>query len=83
MDQVATLSQVIALAAQLPSTEQRQLAEVLLRRLATESTPVRPGRKWSEIRGAVQYPLCGEDAQQWVSRGRTESDEHRQPQAGE
>ncbi len=34
-------------------------------------------RRWSEIYGAAPYPLVGEDAQQWVSSTRHESDEHR------
>jgi len=33
-------------------------------------------RKWSEICGLVPYPLFGEDAQDWVSRTRHESDEN-------
>lgn len=28
------------------------------------------GRQWREIRGAAPYPLVGENAQAWVSRGR-------------
>ncbi|MDQ1326877.1 MAG: hypothetical protein QG641_157, partial [Candidatus Poribacteria bacterium] len=35
-------------------------------------------RKWSEICGLVPYPLFGEDAQDWVSRTRHESDEYRE-----
>jgi len=80
MEQVATLSQVIALAAELPTEEQRELAGVLLRGLASKPAPVRSGRKWSEIRGAAPYPLCDEDAQVWVSRTRAESDDHTERQ---
>jgi predicted DNA-binding antitoxin AbrB/MazE fold protein len=36
-----------------------------------------PCRFWREIRGSVSFPLSGEDAQGWVSRGRCEADEHR------
>jgi hypothetical protein len=82
MDQAATLSQIISLAAQLPAAEQKQLAEVLLRGLANAPAPPRAGRKWSEIRGAAPYPLCGEDAQEWVSRTRAESDEGRGRRGG-
>ena len=32
----------------------------------------------SEIRGAASHPLCAEDAQAWISRGREEADEHRE-----
>lgn len=31
--------------------------------------------KISEFRGMVQYPFFGEDAQEWVTRNRHESDE--------
>lgn len=77
MPDQASLPQVIALAAQLPPAERRQLAESILRDL--ESVPAPPARRrsWREIRGSVPYPLCGEDAQAWVSRSRRESDEHR------
>lgn len=78
MDQTAALPQLIAQATQLPADEQRQLAEILLRNLAARRDKLRPGRKWSEIRGAAPYPLCGEDAQRWVSRTREESDQGRQ-----
>ncbi len=40
--------------------------------------PVRPQRKWSDLRGMVMAPLMGEDAQDWVSRTRREGDEHRE-----
>ncbi|MCU0571988.1 MAG: hypothetical protein MUC41_03240 [Syntrophobacteraceae bacterium] len=34
-------------------------------------------RKWSEIRGTAPYPLTLEDAQDWISRTRAESDANR------
>jgi hypothetical protein len=39
---------------------------------------LKPARSFREIRGTVSYPLVGEDAQEWVSRTRQESDEHRE-----
>ncbi len=36
--------------------------------------PVAARRKWREIRGVVQSPMVGEDAQAWVSRTRQEGD---------
>jgi hypothetical protein len=78
MSDSVTLAAVAELATQLPIVEQRQLAESILQRLAsaTESKPPRH-RTWREIRGSVPHPLCGEDAQTWVSRGRRESEEPR------
>lgn len=78
MSERATLHQVAALAAQLPPVEQKQLAETILRELASESPAPPRRRSWREIRGSVPYPLCGEDAQAWVSRTRRESDEERE-----
>jgi hypothetical protein len=73
-----TLPVVAELAAQLPPAEQKQLAEGILQRLASASSANGPRRRsWREIRGSAPYPLCGEDAQAWVTRGRRESDEHR------
>ena len=36
--------------------------------------------KWQNIRGSVQMPLVGEDAQTWVSRTRGEGDTQREQQ---
>ncbi|MBM4044856.1 MAG: hypothetical protein FJ279_07070 [Planctomycetes bacterium] len=66
----------------LPAAEQIRLVEKIAHNLAD----VRVGeerhdrRSWREIRGIVRYPLCGEDAQEWVSRTRREADEHREKQ---
>ncbi len=77
-----TLPHVAALAAQLPPAEQRQLAETILRQLGAAAPAATAARRrsWREIRGSVPYPLCGEDAQAWVTRTRRESDEHRDRQ---
>ena len=80
MAENTSLSQLVALAAQLPVAERRQLAETILRDLASEAQAANPPRRraWSEIRGMAPYPLCGEDAQQWITRSRRESDEQRE-----
>ncbi len=76
-----TLAAVAELAIQLSPLEQRQLAESILQRLTCGAEPPRsPRRPWREIRGSVPFPLCGEDAQAWVSRGRQESEEQREQQ---
>jgi len=80
MPESATLSQVAALAAQLPPDERRQLAEKILHELSSatlrQAAPAR--RAWREIRGCVSHPLLGEDAQAWVSRTRHEADARRE-----
>jgi len=42
--------------------------------------PTATRRKWREIRGIVQAPMMGEDAQAWVSRTRQEGEQEREQQ---
>ncbi len=81
MSEPIVLNTLAELAAQLPPAEQKPLAETILQRLASTAAPVPRRRTWREIRGSVAHPLCGEDAQAWVSRGRCESDERGDPGA--
>jgi len=53
-----------------------RLAEVVYQ----QRRPVATRRKWREIRGIVQSPLMGEDAQTWVSRTRQAGDQQREQQ---
>ncbi len=57
----------------LPAPERLRLVEKIVHELsaqpAMDNGPA-PRRRWREIRGLVAYPMCGEDAQEWVSRGR-------------
>lgn len=77
-----SVEHLATLAAQLSAAERLQLVEKIVHGLATSASAgeMRPRRHWSEIRGIVPYPMCGEDAQEWVSRTRRESDEHREKQ---
>lgn len=75
-----SLTAVVELATQLPPAEQKQLAESILQHLAATQATLSRRRAWREIRGSVPYPLCGEDAQDWVTRGRRESEEQREQQ---
>jgi hypothetical protein len=74
MNNTVTLEQVAALAAQLPPQDRRKLAERLL---ADQSTPTVTRLRWADLKGLFPYPLCGEDAQAWVSRTRAEADVQR------
>jgi hypothetical protein len=83
MPEPLTLPTVAELAAQLPPAEQKQLAESILQRLAARSASNGPRRRsWREIRGSAPYPLCGVDAQAWVTRGRGATDAQREQQQG-
>jgi hypothetical protein len=66
----------------LPAVERLRLVEKVVHDLTVQPDQEEPIRRrcWREIRGIVTYPLCGEDAQEWVSRTRREADEHREKQ---
>ena len=78
------LREIIKQAEMLTPEEQMQLIAHLAEKAqeAHHATPSRPRRKWSEIVGAAPYPMVGEDAQQWVSRTRSESDKQREQGRG-
>jgi hypothetical protein len=69
-----SLDELIKQAEALTPDEQLRLIARLAEsaREACESST--PRRQWREILGAAQHPLVGEDAQDWVSRTRRESD---------
>ena len=64
----------------LKTDEQLFLVSHLVGKLRIMYQDPQKRRKWSEICGSVPYPLFGEDAQDWVSRTRQESDEKREKQ---
>jgi len=71
------LEEIIKRAEQLPPDEQLYLISYLAERarLAYKELPIR--RYWKEIVGTVPYPALDEDAQDWVSRTRAESEQER------
>jgi hypothetical protein len=74
-----TVEQVAALAAQLSPTDRLRLVERIVHDLAAlPDMGGSAGRSWREIRGLVAYPMCGEDAQAWVSRTRREGEQREQ-----
>ena len=67
------LEDIIRRAEQLTPEEQLLLIAHLADKAESPYRVTKPRRKWSEICGAAPYPFVGEDAQQWVSRARSES----------
>lgn len=57
--------------------EQLRLAAYLLERARQEVAQEKTHYKWSDLCGRYPYPMLGEDAQEWVTRTRRESDEQR------
>lgn len=60
--------------------ERRQILAKLADDLRVRSQTTKARRRWREIRGIVAYPMCGEDAQHWVSNARDEAGKHRAAQ---
>ena len=58
--------------------EQLRLAAYLLDHVRRAVSQDKPQYKWADICGLYPYPMLGEDAQEWVSRTRRESDEQRE-----
>jgi hypothetical protein len=78
MDNPELRREILALAAKLSEEDRHEVARQLLSCDGAEQPKKR--RKWSDLAGRAPYPMCGEDAQQWVSRTRRESDDHRERQ---
>ncbi len=72
-----TYSKLVEQADALEAEEQLRLAAYLLERVRQTVSRDKPKRKWAEVCGLYPYPMLGEDAQEWVSRTRRESDEQR------
>jgi hypothetical protein len=64
-------------AKRLSPEERLLLIERLARSLRDGQSTTRPAARWEDQAGTAPYPLCGEDAQVWVSRTRAESDRDR------
>ena len=72
-----TYDRVLREAAKLSRKERLLLIEHLVARLRAEDTGAATKPRWEDFAGGAPSPLCGEDAQEWVSRTRRESDEGR------
>ncbi len=78
-----TYNELVQLIDSLQLDEQLRLAAYILERTRQAVVQDKPRRKWRDIRGIAAYPMLGEDAQDWVSRTRSESDEQRKMQLSE
>lgn len=75
----ALLDTLLEQSKQLTLPDQLTLAARLIERARQDVTEVAPTERpsWASIEGLFPHPLAGEDAQEWVTRTRRESDEHR------
>lgn len=67
------LLEIMKQAGELTPDEKLALATHLIEE-ARQGNEVQPRRKWGEIYGLAPNLLGGEDAQEWVSHGREESE---------
>ena len=69
-----TYEEIVREAEKLPAVQRLMLIERLAHDMCVEDAPEVARITWEEMAGTAPYPLCGEDAQEWVSRTRQESD---------
>ena len=69
------LAEVVERADRLAPDEQLRLVTHLVERARRGLLSKSPRRKWRDIRGLATHPMCGEDAQEWVSRLRHHGDD--------
>jgi len=62
---------------QLSPEEQLRVIARVAERLSSERLPGNGAPRWEDYAGSASYPLCGQDAQEWVTRTRRESDDVR------
>lgn len=59
----------------LPPDDQRKLIEQLEARLRARQETGKKRPRWEDLAGTAPYPLCGEDAQEYISKMRDEWEE--------
>jgi len=69
--------QILRATEALTPDDQRRLIQDISDRLRTRWEPGKKRPRLEDLAGTAPYPLCGEDAQKWVSRTRGEADERR------
>lgn len=75
---VSSVDLLVKQAERLPIEDQLALLARLAETMRQHLRPQVQQRKWREIRGLVQAPFVGEDAQTWVSRTRQEAADQRE-----
>jgi len=72
-----TYVDVLKEAEKLPQEQRLMLVEQLIHHLRVEKTASDSAPAWEDFAGSAPYPLCGDDAQIWVSQSRRGSDDQR------
>jgi hypothetical protein len=69
------LQELMQRSTELNNSEKLELISHLANSVRVGEEVQRSHYRWSDIEGALPYPIVGEDAQEWVTRSREESDE--------
>jgi hypothetical protein len=73
-----TLLELVQQAERLSVSEQIELALRLMQNARATIDSGSVAYRWMDIAGITPYPLAGEDAQEWVSNTRHQSDQERE-----
>ncbi len=57
-----------------PEEKQQVLDALSGKATRLDSHTDRPKKKWADLVGILPYPACGEDAQEYITRSRRESE---------
>lgn len=66
---------ILRQAKHLSPDDQRKLIEQLEARLRARQETGKKRPRWEDLAGTAPYPLCGEDAQEYISKMRDEWEE--------
>lgn len=75
---ISELEKILQSASGLNPSERLLLASRLIQSVRNEISSQKREVKWKDVEGLIKYPALGEDAQKYISRKRTENDQHRQ-----
>jgi hypothetical protein len=78
-----TLQDIMIESVKLSSDEKLQLATFLIEQARSIPNQEKSDINWSDIMGALPYPMVGEDAQVWVSNMREEWEEREEQWRGD
>jgi len=70
---------VLRKAEALTPDEQRRLIQDISERLLARPEPGKKRPRLEDLAGTAPYPLCGEDAQKWVTRNRGGAIDDKEP----
>ena len=77
---LAEYAQILRQVRALTQEDQLQLAAAIISGIRLNDGPSPKPLKWMDLKGTLPYPALGEDAQEYITRTRQESDDDRERQ---